>query len=226
MMSEQARSPTRQFLEALFSNKPEELRILIWTIADKCSRWFRDVESAILYAESTIRQDLYVGVGLSARDYGPDHRCPSKEIAGIGGLWVDIDLQSDSHPKTTLPRTVGDALSILPTDLPATFIISTGNGIHAWLLFRELYLFRNDEDRAAAAVLARRWNTLIRDNALIRGWKIDMLHDLARVLRIPGTTNCKDPANPKPVVIEAQSDHRYHPSDLARYLGHLGRPGR
>ncbi|MGA7410024.1 MAG: hypothetical protein WBW33_06025 [Bryobacteraceae bacterium] len=224
MMSEQARSPTRQFLEALFANKPEELRILVWTIADKCSRWFRDVESAILYAESTIRQDVYFGVGLSGRDYGPDHRCPSKEIAAIGGLWVDIDLRSDAHPKTTLPCSVEEALSILPTNLPPTFIIFTGNGIHVWLLFRELYLFRNNEDRAAAAILARRWNTLIRDNALMRGWKIDMLHDLARVLRIPGTTNCKDPTNPKPVVIEAQSDHRYHPSDLARYLGQIGRP--
>ena len=147
---EQARSPTRQFLEALFANKPEELRILIWTLADKSSRWFRDVESAILYAESTIRQDLYVGVGLSARDYGPDHRCPSKEIAGIGGLWVDIDLQSDSHPKTTLPRTVGDALSILPTDLPATFIISTGNGIHVWLLFREA-IFVSQRGRSSSS---------------------------------------------------------------------------
>lgn len=222
MMTEQARSSARQFLETLFANKPEELRILIWTIADKGSHWFRDVESASRYAESASGQDVYIGVGLSRRDYGPDHRCPSNEIAAIGGLWVDIDLRSDAHPKTTLPGTVEEALSILPTDLPPTFIIFTGNGIHVWLLFRELYLFRNDEDRAAAAVLAKRWNTLIRDNARMRGWNIDRLGDLARILRIPGTTNCKDPANPKAVVIHTHSDHRYHPSDLAKYLDDLG----
>jgi hypothetical protein len=48
------------------------------------------------------------------------------------------------------------------------------------------------------------------------------LGDLARVLRIPGTTNCKDPANPKAVVIHAQSDNRYEPSGLAKYLADLG----
>ncbi len=215
---EQARSSTRQFVEALFSSKPEELRILIWTLADRGSRWFSDVESAIRYAESASGQDVYIGVGLSGRDYGADHRCPSSEIAAIGGLWADIDLRSDAHPKTTLPCTVEEALSILPTDLPLTFIIFTGNGIHVWLLFRELYLFRNEEDRVAAAVLAKRWNTLIRDNARMRGWHIDRLSDLARILRIPGTTNCKDPANPKAVVIQMHSDHRYTPSDLAKYF--------
>jgi len=221
-MEEHVRSSARQFLEALFANKPEELRILIWMLADRGSRWFRDVDSAIGFAESASEQDVYIGVGLSEKDYGPDRRCPSKKIAAIGGLWVDIDLRSDAHPKTTLPCTIEEALSLLPTDLPPTFIILTGNGIHAWLLFRELYLFRNDEDRAAAAVLAMRWNTLIRGNARMRGWNIERLGDLARILRVPGTTNCKDPSNPKAVVIHVHSDHRYNPSDLSRYLDHLG----
>jgi hypothetical protein len=222
MMAEQDRSSARQFLEALFANKPEELHILIWTLADKGSRWFRDVESAIRYAESGSGQDVFIGVGLSAGDYGPDRRCPSWEIAAIGGLWVDIDLRSDAHPKPTLPCTVEEALSLLPINLPPTFIIFTGNGIHVWLLFRDLYVFRSDEDRGAAAVLSKRWNTLIRDNARIRGWKIERLSDLARSLRIPGTTNCKDTANPKSVVIHTHSNHRYNPSDIAKFLDDLG----
>ena len=122
MMAE-AQSPARQFLEALFENKPEHLRILIWTLADKSSRWFRDLESAICYAESASDQDVYIGVGLSGRHYGPDHRCPSNEIVAIGGLWLDIDLRSDAHPKSSLPSTVEEALSLLPRDLPPTFII-------------------------------------------------------------------------------------------------------
>ena len=222
MIAEQARSSARQFLEALFANKPEELHVLIWTLADKSSKWFRDVDSAIRYAESANGQDVFIGVGLTGRDYGPDRRCPSNEIAAIGGLWVDIDLRSDAHPKAALPCTVEEALTILPADLPPTFIIFTGNGIHVWLLFRELYLFRNEHDRAAAAALAKRWNTLIRDNARMRGWNIERLADLARLLRIPGTINFKDPTNPKAVVIRAHSHHRYNPSDIAKYLDDLG----
>jgi hypothetical protein len=40
--------------------------------------------------------DLYVGVGLSGQDYGASRRCPSSEVAGIVGLWADLDL-SQTH---------------------------------------------------------------------------------------------------------------------------------
>jgi hypothetical protein len=34
--------------------------------------------------------------------------------------------------------------------------------------------------------------------------------------------NCKDAANPKPVIIHSSSDRRYNPSDLADYMDDLG----
>ena len=43
-------------------------------------------------------------------------RCKSEEIAGIAGLWADLDLRSDAHPKTTLPGNIEQALSILPPE--------------------------------------------------------------------------------------------------------------
>jgi hypothetical protein len=36
----------RWFLHELFAGKPEELYLLIWTLADKRSRWFRDLDAA------------------------------------------------------------------------------------------------------------------------------------------------------------------------------------
>jgi hypothetical protein len=116
------------------------------------------------------------------------------------------------------------AALILPAELPPTFVILTGNGVHAWWLFREPYVFSNDDDHKSAAGLAKRWNTFIRDNARVRGWAIERLGDLARLLRIPGTTNRKDRANPKPVKIHSRSDRRYNPSELTEYLDDLGVP--
>src|SRR5690349_21704860 len=129
------------FLQALFAGKPDDLYLLLWTLPEKGSHWFQSIESAIQFAESLRARDLYVGVGLSGQDYGSAHRCLSNEVAGILGLWADLDLKSDAHPKTTLPATIDEAMKILPDLFPPTFVIRTGNGIQAWWLFREPLLF-------------------------------------------------------------------------------------
>jgi len=217
-------SESRLFLEALFCHKPEEPYALLWTLPEKRSHWFRNVEEAIRFAESQCARDVYVGVGLSERDYGPKHRCASEDISGIVGVWADVDLKSDAHQKAALPATVENALKILPSQLPPTFIVRTGNGIHAWWLFREPLIFETDEERREAANLVYRWQTLLRLNAAAHGWVFDRLSDLARVLRIPGTQNCKDPQNPKPVIIHSHVDRRYNPSDVAEFLEDQGVP--
>src|ERR1039457_4257439 len=119
------------FLEALFAGKPDDLYLLLWTLPEKRSRWFQNVEGAIQFAESLRDRDLYVGVGLSGRDYGAAHRCVSTEVAGIVGLWADLDLKSDAHPKAALPATVEDAMTILPDEFPPTFVVRIGHGARA-----------------------------------------------------------------------------------------------
>jgi hypothetical protein len=208
----------RWFLHELFAAKPEELYLLLWTRADKRSRWFRDIDAAASAVKALAAQDVYVGVGLSSKDYGPAQRCPSEEIAGIVGLWADLDLRSEAHDRKALPATIQDALAIIPELFPPTFVVATGNGAHAWWLFKEPYIFAGDEERKAAARLIARWQTLLRLNAAARGWAFDRLADLARVLRIPGTTNAKDPANPKPVTLFSRTGRRYNPGDFEEWL--------
>jgi hypothetical protein len=140
------------------------------------------------------------------------------------GLWADIDLKSEAHSKLSLPATVEDALRILPSEFPPTYLITTGNGLHAWWLFKEPLIFEDDDARRDAANLAFRWQSLLRANAANRGWAIDRLADLARVLRVPGTQNCKDAANPKRVEIFRRTDRRYNPSDFFELLDDYGIP--
>jgi putative DNA primase/helicase len=136
-----APSESHRFLESVFAGKPDHLFVLLWTLPDKRSRWFQDIEAAVRFVESLHHQDIYVGTGLSALDHGPSNRCKSDEIAGLVGVITDIDLRSDAHPNATLPSTIEEALSILPPELPPTFVVLTGNGIHAWWLFREPWIF-------------------------------------------------------------------------------------
>lgn len=221
-----ATSESARFLAALFGGKPDELYGLLWTLREKESHWFQSVQAAIDHAKGFWARDLYVGAGLAKKDFGTKRRCPSEEIAGIVGVWADIDLRSDAHPGTTLPSTIEQALSILPADLSASFVLNTGNGLQVWWLFREPYLFENDDERRIGGSLVKRWHILLRENASRLGWTYECLADLARVLRVPGTLNCKDPSNPKSVVIYAQSGCRYNPCELAEYLDHAGVPDR
>ena len=190
-----------EFLELLWHYKPEEMYVLLWTLQDKRSHWFQDVNKAAEFAAATAgTKDVYVGLGLSKADHGPARRCRSEEIAGITGFGSDFDLRSAAHGNKPLPTTIEEVLSIIPASIPPTIMIATGNGVHAWWLFKEPHIFVSDEERTDVARLLNRWHTMLRLNSAAHGWAYDRLSDLARVLRIPGTLNHKDPANPKNVV--------------------------
>jgi hypothetical protein len=221
--SADAARETRVFLEALSAGKPEELYLLLWTLEDKRSHWFRDVDSAIQFVFEC-NLDVYVGVGMSGQDRGPWSRGESVDVTGLFGLWADVDMKSEAHPKDTLPTTIEDALKVLPAELPPSFIVFTGNGVQAWWLFREPYVFESDVEHREAERLSRRWQLLLQLNAAEHGFSYDRLFDLARILRVPGSLNGKDPVSPKLVRIHSQTDHRYNPSDLAEFLDDLGIP--
>ena len=144
------------FLAALWANKPEEMYILIWTGRDKRSYWFQDVVPAGAFVMSAACRNtcVYLGLGLSRTDQGPNHRCASEEIAGLAALWADLDIASPAHKGKALPPAVSDAVSILPTYMPPTITVATGNGIQAWWIFKEPLIFESEEERHDAVTAA------------------------------------------------------------------------
>jgi hypothetical protein len=215
-----------EFLEVLWGAKPEGQLILIWTLPDRRSYWCTDVAHAMRIVERLQQScDIYVGVGLRGKDLGPTRRGTNDEVSGICGMWADIDLKSIAHQKEKLPPSAADGLQILPAGVAPTIIIHTGNGLHVWWVFKEPWILETQEDRDRAEALAARWQSMLRQNAAIRGWGFDRLSDVARVLRIPGTQNHKDPDNPKPVVVtEWHPEIRYDPNDIDEILDGFGIP--
>jgi len=214
-----------EFLNQLWQYKPDEQYILIWTLPDKRSRWFTSVPDAAEYVAGVNgSKDVYVGLGLAGKDYGPTRRCVSGEVTGIAGIGSDFDLLSEAHGKKALPRTVQEALSILPPGMEPSFVVLTGNGLHCWWLLKEPCMLETDAERSDTARVVARWHTLLRLRAAARGWAYDRLSDLARVLRIPGTVNHKDPAHPKKVTLLSASGRRYNLSDFEEYLDEAAIP--
>jgi len=213
-----------EFLNELWQYKPEDQHILIWTLPDKRSRWFTSVPAAAEYVAGLKQCDVYVGIGLAGKDHGPAHRCVSDQITGLAGIGADFDLASEAHAKKALPKTVQQAISIIPPAFAPTIVITTGNGVHVWWLFKEPYIFESDEERSEVQRVVARFHTMLRLGAAKFGWDYDRLSDLARVLRVPGTKNHKDPVNPKPVVVLSHSDRRYNLSDIEELLDEAGIP--
>jgi putative DNA primase/helicase len=137
----------KEFLNLLWGAKPVDQYVLLWTWPDKRSHWFIDVEKAAGFAATIgLQNDVHVGVGCSKEQYGSTRRCQSEEISGLSGIGTNLDLLSEAHKKA-LPPTISDALKILPAAMPPSIIISTGNGVHPWWLFKEPLIFDSDLER-------------------------------------------------------------------------------
>jgi len=182
---------TALFLSTFLADKPHDAYALIWTFADKQSHWYRDV-TAIARDVPQWAGDVYIGMGLSPKDFGATDRCKEADIMGIMGLWADLDIGSIGHKKGNLPQTWDEAASLLDAiPLAPTMLVASGGGIHVYWLFTEPWIFTIDEDRAAAKKLETALTYALRDRAQTQGWDVDSTQDLARVLRLPGTYNHK-----------------------------------
>jgi len=198
-------------LTSWFNGKPESDRILIWQLAGKRSFWYPSVEA--IPAEESWSGDTYFGVGTagadSATEYGAHHRCPADRITGIGGLWLDIDIASPAHKKGNLPPNEAEAMRLLTAAFPAlspSYIIHSGHGLQAYWLFDKWLPINTDESSAEAKAtgfaravvqdLLLAFNTHWRSHCAAEGFDADSVCDLARLMRLPGTTNCKLPGEP------------------------------
>lgn len=195
---------TRRFLSALYDGKDPAHYILIWTpTRSRLSKWFTDVDKAAAHGLTWAGEarDVYFGLGLTTRDRGSRDRCPAAEIAAIPGVWADVDYAASVHQKQNLPDKDQALYLIRSMPYQPTIIVHSGHGWHAYWLFKELWTFADDSERQSAAWLVEQWQAFLRSKARAGGWTVDSTHDLARILRLPGSYNQKEqPAMPVSVL--------------------------
>jgi hypothetical protein len=210
----------QEFLQDLFGDAvTSRCRLVVFTAPAPRWRHFADLAQAVAYAQKQSGTlDLYFGVGLIRR--GTRGRGTAADVTAIGALWADIDLAGEAHPDKPLPTTIDEALGLLD-DLPLgpSLVVDSGHGLHAYWLLKEPWVFDSAEERGRAARLARGWHGLVCLTAARHGWRLQNLGDLARVLRLPGTTNYKTRGAPVPVQLRARyPERRYLTDDFEPYL--------
>ena len=203
---------TQSFLKELFDSKPDNHWILLWELNGHKSIWFQEHALAADYVSMT-PDDIYFGVGTSSKDFGPAKRCPQKAIAGLPGFYVDIDINDKkAHKGKKYPISMDEALSLVNGHgFDPTVIINSGYGIHCYWLFTKMWTFENEPEWFRAKMLSKRMNETIKKRALDINRDIDSIFDLSRVLRPPGSFNCKKKKRVE-VTVHSYTGNKYDPA--------------
>lgn len=176
------------FLRALWTDTPPG-RIQLWRLRDK-----RTIYPASLTAADAVaagQTDIYTCVALTSEGRAQNHvgRPAAGDALALAGMWLDIDIAGEG--KTGGVPDITAALGVARLHAEPTVLIHTGHGIHAWHVFEQPWAFTSEDDQAAGARMAAQWQQLHRQEIAGRGWTLDATHDLARLMRLPGTFNGK-----------------------------------
>lgn len=178
-----------EFLLGLWGSKPPG-QIHIWIRDGKKSHYPLSAHGANVIAHQD-RPDCYTGVGLGARQLGAHRRPLNEQIIAIAGLWLDLDVNGGPDNKKGAAPSKDAALRLAHAVAEPTVLVDSGYGLHAWYLFDQPWRFMSRDEQADAATASAQWYQLHRALARQEGWTVDHTHDLARLLRLPGTTNAK-----------------------------------
>lgn len=214
----------KDFFEAFFKGCPQNQKILIWTLGRngvKTSRWGGSPDEAASIAQTAVDRDTNVYFGVGTRRQGPhitEHeRGKAKDVGALYAAWLDIDVQSEAHAKQNLPETIEEGMTILEAiPLDPSIIISSGHGLQAyWLFTGPVSVSPMTADGVTQWM--RRFNYTFKKFAQRSGWDVDSTFDLPRVMRVPGSFNCKS-GTEDVTVLEMHPERRYDPADIEEYL--------
>lgn len=212
---------TREFLETLFSDKPDNSYITIFTLPNQKSKFFQEIDQAATYVQriNNQQQHIYFGTNLQG-EIKLQGRGKANDSIGTVCFYTDVDMECPSaHMKCDLPKDEADANSILKGfGWDPSLVVRSGYGLHVYWIFREPWIFQDDIEREKYHRLLIRLQATIRERAHKKGWTLDYTNDLARILRVPGTWNIKVPEHPVEVTVAESSGLRYNPDDIEPFL--------
>lgn len=214
---------TERFLRVLYENAGDgALSISYLTDGTyPITKWFtkEQIPEMAAYAIECGREHntcLNINPRVTALDFC--HRGLSEDVYEVVGVYVDFDIKGEAHAEKRLPESEEEVIGFLAKlPYPPSFIIRSGNGIHAYWLFHQPYRIRDASDRSYISGILEGFESYAIKLAREKyGWRFDNVSDLARMLRIPGTTNFKTKERPLCEII-GESSARYDPSDFEKF---------
>lgn len=148
-----------------------------------------------------------------ARDHAG--RGTTKDVTRLAALYADLDVKTGGLDSFDTARDVIDALSDMLGSRPVATTLS-GNGLQPY------WALDDTTSGPDATALLRRFGRLVRHVADIHGGHVDSVFDLARVLRVPGSANHKNPTDTKPVITLPDTGHPLTVTEIDEALNAYG----
>lgn len=214
------------YLVGLYGQDPHGL---IW-IGGHADGWkgrtFAKIDAAAAYA---VKLDDQGGIGVYHRSTTlarvPEKRGDAADSHAVHFFALDVDIAGPGHKAANLPEDFADIERLIDAagfPIPTSWVAS-GGGFYPQWRFGEPIDVRVDEMRGwvedAFALISAHFIAKAKE----LGWHLDNVRDLARVFRLPGTTNRKVPGEPAQAEWVGRSTRETH--DLG-VLASLARPTR
>ena len=153
---------------------------------------------------------IWFGPAVRSSNLG-QRRGGREDCTLITALWLDVDVAGPQHAVENLPPTRAAAYQLIGDyPMPPSAIVDTGNGLQAWWFLAEPL------SATEAESLLARWGATWDELASRRGWHVDNVFDLARIMRLPATWNHK--GEPREVyVTDWAPDRRFSPDDIDQW---------
>lgn len=193
--------PSAAFLATLFgpSGPPDGTFAQLWDASRSYTHNVTTWNQAAAVVSVGRTKDVYVGVGLSPKKIPHASRLRQGDCAGIPGVWLDVDVVGGPTNRSSAAPDKGAAADLAASILEPSLLVDSGYGMQAWWLFDGgPWMLAGDDDRLEARRLEAGCIQAHRSKV---DWKIDSVHDLARLMRLPGTMNGKDSRHHQPVAV-------------------------
>lgn len=161
----------------------------------------RSLDHAVAHTLSLAdSHDVYVGLGALG-ERPESGRGSAEQVAFVPGFFADLDIDHAAHGNAKIkPADIEEALDVvIATQQLPSVINHSGHGLHAFWLLKEAPLLHDGSARSEMRSSMKRWGDWVLQCGKQRGYEFDVGSDLARVVRIPGTLNHKQPDVPVPV---------------------------
>ena len=185
------------FFEHWFAKTTQDIEIRL--LPSRKQLFGRDQDKLGAFLENNPNENAFFSVCSRT-----GHQGDKAHVAEVPGLWVDLDgYKVSDHGQIKESHTVSLA-RLKAFQYRPTYIIDSGHGIHAYWFFKE------------AEKPSDHIESILRGLAKTLGGDMSSA-ELARVMRIPGTTNYKN--DPVPCAIIQANENEYLLSDFEQYAG-------
>ena len=216
-----------RFLNLIFGAVMEHVFGYLWTKQNKATYPFavsspdeREAMARKAIDLSDASFDVYFGVNLMNEPPARNTRVKAEFVTLQTATVADIDILGGTHTDPDkYPANVEMAKGFLP--FPVSMLVDSGQGLHPYCLYAKPISI-TAENRSEVTKRNKKFIDAIRNRAGKFAKAVDSVHDLPRVLRMPGTYNYKCGRENAPLcrLIEV-SDVRFNPESLDTQLNEL-----